>query len=170
MLKRSEKETLVTDLAGTLRQAPAVAVASFRALTMRESAKLRRGIRPAGGQVRVVPKRLFRRVLEELKWPAALAATDESVAVAWAPDPLAPAKGLWAFVSAAKDARLLGGILDGRVLDVGAVSALATLPPLEVLRGQVVGLIAAPARGFVGVLGSVLRAVPAVLQAKAKRV
>lgn len=166
VLKRPEKEKLVTELADLLRAAPAVVVASFKALTMAESAKLRRTLRPAGGKVRVIPKRLFRRVAETLGWPAGFAETGDSIAVAWSADLLLPAKSVHTFVKATKDARFLGGILDGRPLAAAEVEQLALLPPLEQLRAQFVGLVAYPLRGIVGVFGSVLRGLPAVLHAR----
>lgn len=169
MLKRSDKEQLVGELAEALREARAVVVASFQALTMTESAKLRRGLRPTGGRVRVVPKRLFRRVLDALGWPAALAETDDSLAVAWAGDLLAPAKILHEFAKSAERARLLGGVLEGVPLDAAAAERLALLPPIEALRGQFVSVLAGPLRGMLGIFGGVLRGLPAVLQAKVAR-
>ncbi len=166
MLKRAEKEQLARELADTLREAPAVVVASFKALTMTESAKLRRTIRPAGGRVRVVPKRLFRRVASALGWPEQLAETPDSIGIAWGTDLLAPAKSIHGFVLSAKDAAILGGVLEGKVLSGAEVTTLAQLPPLEVLRAQFVGLVAAPVRGMVGVLGGVLRGLPGVLKGK----
>lgn len=168
MLKRADKEQLVAELAEALRGAPAVVVASFQALTMAESAKLRRSLRPVGGRVRVVPKRLFRRVLDSLGWPAALAETDDSLAVAWAEDFLAPAKGLHQFTKSTERARLLGGILEGVPLDATAAERLALLPPLAALRGQLVRVLAGPLRGMLGIFGGVLRGLPAVLKAKAQ--
>lgn len=184
VLKREDKTKMVAELTEVLRSAPAAVVVAFRALTMAESSELRRALRPAGGGVRVVPKRLFRRVLNELKWPASFAETSNSIAIAWTGGPagppawkrggsggkdlLAPAKAVRQYAKAAASAQILGGLLEGRVLSGGDVEQLADLPPLEVLRGQVVGALAGPARGLVGVLSAVLRGLPGVLQAKAR--
>lgn len=178
VLRRAEKETVVTTLADALRAAPAVAVASFRALTMTESAKLRRTLRPAGGNLRVVPKRLFRRVLEQLGWPSSLAETGDSIAVAWTRaaakhersqvDLTLAARSLHGFVKSAGRASLLGGALEGKPIDQRQAEQLALLPPRDVLYGQLVSVVAEPLRGLVGVFGSVLRGLPAVLHAKAQ--
>lgn len=189
VLKRSEKEQLVSDLAATLRGVPAAAIVSFKALTMTESAALRRALRPSGGRVRVVPKRLFRRLMEDLGWPAAFAETSDSLAVAWIEDPaklhlpaealakagrsggtdlFAPAKSLHAYVKASEGARLLGGVLHGEMLDAAAVEQLALLPPMDTLRAQLAGVLAGPLRGFAGVLQGVLRGLPGVLQARSR--
>lgn len=183
MLKRADKERVVSELADILREALAVVVASFRALPVRESAALRRALRPSGGRVRVVPKRLFRRVAEILGWPAALAETSHSIAVAWTEGPakprpfgragsggadlLAPAKHMREFVKGGTDAAFLGGVLEGAILNAAEVERLALLPSPDILRGQFVSALAGPLRGMLGVFTSVLRGVPAVLQAKA---
>lgn len=185
MLKRTDKEQVVTELAGVLREALAVVVASFRALPVRESAALRRALRPSGGRVRVVPKRLFRRVAEILKWPAALAETSHSIAVAWTEGPaqpsssgragrsggadlLAPAKHMREFVKGGTDAAFLGGVLEGVLLNAAEVERLALLPPLENVRAQLVSVLQGPARGLRGVFQGVLRSLPAVLHAKSQ--
>jgi large subunit ribosomal protein L10 len=166
VLKRADKEQLVSDLLTTLRGVPAAVVVSFQALTMTESAALRRALRPSSGRMRVVPKRLFRRMVESLGWPMALADTSDSVAIAWSSDLLAPAKGVRAYVKASEGARNLGGVLNGENLDAAAVEQLALLPPMESLRAQLLGFLAGPMRGLVGTFGSVLRGLPAVLAAK----
>lgn len=168
MLKRADKEQLVTELANALRGAVSAVVVSFRALTMADSASLRRALRQQGGQLQVVRKRLFRRVLEQLQWPMWLAETGDSVAIAWGGDDLtAPAKSLHAYAKGAEGARILGGVLEGSPLDAATIERLALLPSLDTLRAQLVGVLAGPARGLLGVFSGVLRGLPAVLQAKA---
>lgn len=167
-LKRTEKQEIVDDLTAELKQVASVAVVSFRVLTMRDSAALRQSLRGAHGALQVVPKRLFARVVEALGWPGSLAETDDSVAVAWSSDLVAPAKSLHAYTKSTKGARLLGGVLVGEALDGPAVERLALLPPPEVLQQQLVSVLAGPLRGVLGVFASVLRGVPAILQAKAQ--
>jgi len=167
VLKRADKEQLVNDLTQTLREAPAAVVASFRALPMQESMSLRRSLRKSGGRARVVPKRLFHRVAEQLQWPLSVEAAD-SILVAWSTDLLAPARVLHEYMSTHKDeARFLGGVLEGSALDGAAVERLAMLPPVETLRAQFVSVLARPLRGFLGVCHGVLRGLPAVLHAQA---
>ncbi len=185
MLRRAEKEQLVKDLAEKLSAAPAAVVLSFRALTMTNSARLRRALRPTGGRLQVVPKRLFRRVAEQLGWPPSLGEGAGSVAVAWTEGPakpspsgragrsggadiLAPAKSVHAYAKAAEGASILGGVFEGSLLDGASVERLAVLPPAETLRGTVVSVLAAPIRGLVGVLSGVLRGLPVLFEAAAR--
>ncbi|MDP3685840.1 MAG: 50S ribosomal protein L10 [bacterium] len=180
VLKRSDKEQLVNELTQVLRETPAAAVASFRALPMQESMTLRRALRSSGGRARVVPKLLFDRVVKELQWPLSVQAAD-SILVAWTEGParppheaggsggadlLAPAKVLHEYLNAHKgEAAFLGGVLEGVALDGAAVQRLATLPPMDTLRAQFVSVLAGPLRGFLGVCHGVLRGLPAVLDA-----
>ena len=166
-LARSHKEALVTDLITKLRDVPAAVVASFRSLTVADSSALRRTLRSRDGRVRVVPKRLFRRVVEGLGWPTALGETTDSVVVAWSSDLLAPAQAFHGYVSAHEDAKLLGGMLQGKALTGAEVTRLATLPSLELLRAQIVSVFAATLRGPMRIGVEILRGLPAVLQAKA---
>lgn len=169
-LRRTEKQQIVDDLAAELKGAASAAVVSFRALTMKDSAALRQSLRSAQGSLQVVPKRLFARVVAALGWPTSLAETGDSVAVAWSSDLVAPAKSLHAYAKSTAGARLLGGILHGEALDGSAMERLALLPSPEILHGQLVSVLAGPLRGVLGVFTSVLRGVPAVLQAKAAKV
>lgn len=167
VLKRADKERVVTELTQTLREAPAAAVVSFRMLPMEESAALRRTLRGSGGRLRVIPKRLFKRVAEQLQWPIALEVAD-SVLVAWGTELLAPAKALHEYVKVHAEAQFLGGALEGGFLDGTAVGRLALLPPADVLRAQFVSVLAGPLRGFLGVGYGMLRGLPAVLHAHAE--
>lgn len=167
VLKRLDKERLVEELAESLRVMPSAVVASFRGLPMSESTALRRTLRAAGGRLRVVPKRLFQRVMEQLGWAVSVKAAD-SIVVAWSSDLRAPAQALHEYMKTHGEVKFLGGVLEGKSLDGPAVERLALLPPLEALRAQFVSVLAGPVRGLIGVCGSVLRGLPAVLQAKAQ--
>ena len=168
VLKRSDKEGIVSELTERLRNARAAVMLDFTSFPMSASMAVRRTLRQSGGSVQVVPKRLFQRVAAQLGWPGDLAATRNSLAVAWSADLIAPAKCMQEYAKSAENARILGGVLEGQFLDGVAVERLAALPSQGVLRGQFVSVIAGPLRGLAGVLGSVLRGLPAVLQAKAQ--
>ena len=168
LLKRSDKEQMVAELANVLREARAVVVASFRTLPVTESFALRRALRTSGSRLQIVPKRLLRRVAENLGWPAVLAETPDSIAVAWSADFVPPAKNVHAFMRGSNGAAFLGGVLEGSVLSAGEVEKIATLPPLATVRAQLATVLAGPVRGFLGVATSILRGLPAVLYARAQ--
>ncbi|MDZ4229533.1 MAG: 50S ribosomal protein L10, partial [Candidatus Veblenbacteria bacterium] len=80
-------------------------------------------------------------------------------------DEVVPAKTLSTFAKAHDKLRLLGGVFDGTFVNVSRVQALAQLPGKQELMGQLVGTVAAPLRGLVGVLQGNLRGLAQVLRA-----
>lgn len=169
-LSRAEKERRVQDLTHALKESTAATVFSFRTLTVADSTMLRANLRKMGGRLRVIKKRLFRRVAADVGMPAdSLKSMEGSVAIAWAPDEIAPAKVVHAFVREREHVKIEGGLLHGTVLTGEDVQRLATLPTVPELRGQLVSVLAGPVRGLAGVFASVVRGFPAVLQAVADK-
>jgi large subunit ribosomal protein L10 len=91
------------------------------------------------------------------------------LALAIGDDEVAPAQALANFGKTHPALEIVGGLTrEGKVLTADEVKALASLPSKDVLRGQVVGTIAAPLSGFVSVLNGNLRGLVNVLDARAK--
>jgi large subunit ribosomal protein L10 len=80
-------------------------------------------------------------------------------------DPVATAKVMADFAKTNAKFELKGGALDGKILSVADVKALAELPSREVLLARMLGSFSAPATNFVGVLAAVPRAFVQVLAA-----
>jgi hypothetical protein len=79
---------------------------------------------------------------------------------------LAAAKAL---ADMARESRVLairGGVLEGRIVSAEEVESLATLPPLEILRGQVLGAIVAPLTSFAGLVSAPLQSLYGLLDAR----
>ena len=74
-----------------------------------------------------------------------------AVAVSYG-DPVAMAKALVDFANDHEELELKGGVLDGKVVELGEIATLATLPSLDALRGKIVGLLQAPAQMVARVL------------------
>jgi large subunit ribosomal protein L10 len=84
-------------------------------------------------------------------------------------DPAGLAKMVFEWAKAEKVLTVRGGMLDGRALDAQGVKALAALPPVNVLRAQALGAMAAPLSGLVGALSGVARGLVTVLDAIAEK-
>jgi large subunit ribosomal protein L10 len=82
-------------------------------------------------------------------------------------DPPPVAKALVEFAKVNDALQIKGGVLDGAILDEQAIKNLADLPPLEVLRAQLLGVISAPATQLAGVVASGVRQVVNVVKAYA---
>ena len=89
--------------------------------------------------------RLAKRALEGTKFDALAPLFTGPTAIAFSRDPVAAAKVAVEFANRNDKLTIVGGGLDGQLLDAAGVKALATLPSLDELRGKLVGLLQAPA-------------------------
>lgn len=84
-------------------------------------------------------------------------------------DAVAPAKILVNFIKDVKKTEIKCGVMEGKVLDVKGVEALAELPPKEVLIAKMMGSLNAPITNFVGVLSATLRSLVYAIEAVRKQ-
>jgi large subunit ribosomal protein L10 len=171
MLK-SDKERLVAELTERLKNTDTLIVADYRGLSVTEIDKLRTQLLEHGARFQIVKNTLTRRAAEEAGTEALLALLEGPTAIAFLEadgDPVAVAKAL---NDAARTTRVLtvrGGILEGATIGDEDVRNLATLPPAEVLRAQLVGAIAGPLTTVVGLFTAPLRDLINVIDARIKQ-
>jgi large subunit ribosomal protein L10 len=171
-MQRSEKEKVVANLVERLQATETLIVADYRGLSVTDINKLRGELLEHGAKFTVVKNTLTRRAAEEAGAEALLALLDGPTAIAFLEsdgDPVAVAKALSA---AARETRVLeirGGILDGQPIGEAEVKNLATLPPADVLRAQLVGAVSGPLMTVVGLFTAPLRDLVNVLDARIKQ-
>ena len=168
-MKKEEKERVVAELTERLRTSDTLIVADYRGLTMTQIDDLRGKLLEHGARFSVVKNTLTRRAAEAAGADALLALLEGPTAIAFLEsggDPVAVAKAL---SDAARDTRVLavrGGLLDGRPMEPTEVESLAKLPPMEVLRGQVLGAVTAPLMTIVGLFTAPLQDLYGLLDAR----
>ena len=168
-MKKEDKEQVVTALTERLKAAETVLVADYRGLTMPQIDSLRSRLLESGARFSVVKNTLTRRAAEAAGADALLALLEGPSAIAFIEsdgDMLAAAKAL---ADSAKESRVLeirGGVLQGRTMSAAEVEALATLPPLEILRGQVLGAIIAPLSAIAGLVNAPLQNLYGLIDAR----
>jgi large subunit ribosomal protein L10 len=168
-MKRSDKERVVGELAERLKSSPTLIVADYRGLTMPQIDALRSQLLEHGARFAVVKNTLTRRAAEQAGMDALLALLEGPTAIAFLEsegDPAAVAKALATVARETQVLVLRGGIMEGRAISEADVQSLAKLPPTDVLRGQLVGAIAAPMATVVGLFNAPLRDLVGVLQAR----
>jgi large subunit ribosomal protein L10 len=146
MLK-TDKERIVSELARELGAADTLLVADYRGLTNKQLEALRDRLLEHGARFRIVKNTLTRRAAEQAGADALLVMLEGPTAIAFIEsggDPAAVAKALAQTAKETNVLALRGGLLEGVALSSEQVSELATLPPVDVLRGQLVGAIVAP--------------------------
>ena len=171
-MQRSEKERVVEQLAERLRSTETLMVADYRGLTMPEIDELRSRLLEAGARFTVVKNTLTKLAAEQAGTTDVLELIDGPTAIAFLEadgDPVAVAKVLNE-TSRAHDVLVIrGGVVEGTVVGDAEIKRLATLPPADVLRAQLVGAVAAPLTTVVGLFTAPLRDLVGILDARIRQ-
>ncbi len=163
-LTRGKKTEKVKLLASELEHSTSAIVGTFTGLTAAKDNGLRKAIRGAGGSYHVVKNKLAARAGQGTKIEAALQGLKGVSSVAYTSgDPVALAKALAAWVKDNSEFTFKLGIVDGKVLNVEEIKALATLPGKEELFSKLLFLIQSPAQRLVTVMNAVGRDLAVVI-------
>ncbi len=168
-MHKTEKERVVGELAERLRETESLLVADYRGLTNAQLAEVRTRLREHGATFTVVKNSLTRRAAEAAGAEQLLALLEGPTAIAFVQsdgDPIAVAKALADTAKETKILALRGGVLEGKQLDPADVEQLAKLPPVDVLKGQVLGVILAPLTQLLGLLQAPLRDIVGLVDAR----
>jgi large subunit ribosomal protein L10 len=169
---RSEKERVVAELAERLRSAQTLMVADYRGLTMTEINDLRTRLLEAGARFTVVKNTLTKLAADAAGTKDVLQLIEGPTAIAFLEadgDPVAVAKVLNETARARDVLVIRGGILDGALVGDADIKRLATVPPAEVLRAQLVGAVAGPLTTDVGLFTAPLRDLVGILDARIRQ-
>ncbi|HOJ76609.1 MAG TPA: 50S ribosomal protein L10 [Bacillota bacterium] len=157
-MARPEKEALVKEIQEKFEKSKSVILVDYRGLNVAEVTELRKKMREAGTEYKVLKNTMTSRAAKAanieglddlLVGPIALAFSYD--------DHTSAAKVLSAFAKDNKKMQLIGGVLDGKIIDAAGVKALSELPSREVLLGKIAGMLQAPMRGMATVLSGPLR-------------
>ena len=168
-MHKADKEAVVADLVEQLRSAESLIVADYRGLTNANLETLRGRLREHGARFSVVKNTLARRAAETAGAEPLLALLDGPSAIVFIKsggDAVAVAKALSDSARETKILTLRGGVLEGVPISGADVESLAKLPPMDVLRSQVVGVIIAPLTQLVGLLSAPLRDLVGLIDAR----
>ncbi len=151
-MDRTQKKEWVGALHGRLEDAGLVVVTHYSGLTVAEITVLRSKMRAAGANFKVTKNRLTKLALQGTAYETLTDLFTGPTAIAFSKDPVAAAKAAAEFAKGNEKLKILGGSLAGVRLDVNGVKALAALPSLDALRGQLVGMISTPATRIAAVI------------------
>ncbi len=145
-MNRTEKEQVIGELHEKMARAKAAIVAEPKGLTVATVTDLRKKLRDAKIDYRVVKNTLAARaakgtpvepLAEKFVGPTAIVLSYDDV--------VAPAKLLVDFMKDRENFAIRTAVVEGKVIDVKGVQALAKMPGLQELRGQIAAMIAQPA-------------------------
>jgi large subunit ribosomal protein L10 len=169
MKDKNEKKKDLEDLKKTIEENKNIFVTSYEKLTVSQDFQLRKTIREAGGQYRVVKNNLAAKAAEgtgakdllgDLKGMTSLAYTSK--------DPVALAKALTKYSKDNAAFTFKAGMVEGRVIDIKAIGELASMPPKEEIYAKLLYLINATATRLASSLNGVGRNLAVVLDQAAK--
>ena len=164
MKNRDDKKKDFEELRKALEAANNVFVTGFEKMTVDQDYNLRKTIRGAGGNYKVVKNNIAdiaseglasNEVLKNLKGMTSLAYTSA--------DPVALAKALTAYAKTNPAFTFKAGIVEGRAIDIKAINDLAAMPPKEEIFAKLLYLINAPAQRLVTAMNAVGRNLAVVI-------
>ncbi len=164
-MSRKLKELMVKEMAdrfGGLSESGCVVV-GLNGLSGRQAARVRASLSENGARMMVVRNRLFKIAMDEAGVSSLAQLLDGPSAIVTGADVVQAAKAAEVALQGSDALSVLGGYADGRVLDATGVKKLASLPVREVLLGQVLSCMCAPAQGFLGCLQGAARQLASVL-------
>lgn len=168
-MDRAQKQEAIEVLKGVFAGAAAVVVTHNLGLTVAQLTDLRGRLRKEGASLQVVKNTLARKALAGSAGDGGDALFAGPVAIAFAPDPSSAARITLQFAKENDRLVILGAMVGDVVVDAKGVSSLATLPSLDEIRGQLLGLLNAPATRIAGVVQAPAAQLARVLNAYATK-
>ena len=166
----AEKAGTIEELRKRLGGATAAVLTEYRGLTVQQMSDLRKQLRAASAEYRVLKNRLARVAIEGSTLAALRPHLRGPIGVVIVrKDPAAAAKALQGFAKANPALQLRVGVVDGQLLDPQGLKAVADLPSREALRSQLVGAIQGPLAQLVGLLQAPQRELAFILAERGKQ-
>ena len=155
---KARKQEQVEKLSGDLKSVSSLIVATYSKLTVQKDYELRKALRATGASYQVVKNTLAERAAKGTKVEEALKDLAGVTSIAYTEgDPVALAKALSKYAKDNPEFTFKTGIVEGRVVTIKEIEALASMPSKEELYSKLLFLINAPAQRLVTVMSAVGR-------------
>jgi len=165
-LSKQKKNEIVEQYKGWLKNSQSVVLVEYTGATMKDMENIRAQVRDSEGEFHVVKNTLIKLAFEASGFPIPEGLLENSSAALFAfTDPAATAKALSVAAKDLDAIKVKGGYMGAEFLDALQVKALADLPPLPVVRGQLLGVLQAPTGKLVRTVTEPARSLAAVFGA-----
>ena len=154
-LNKSEKQTVVADVAAQAARSQTLALAEYRGLTVAHLDVLRKQAREKGVYLHVLKNTLARRAVAGTPFEVASVNMVGPLIYGFSQDAVAAAKVIADFAKGNDKLVIKAGVYAGRALDADGVKALAAIPTKEVLLAQLLGLMQSPISRFARVVAAI---------------
>jgi len=162
MAKTKEQKGEILEKLKSAFKATSAVFVHFTGLSVSDEAQMRAKLKEEGATYFVAKKTLIKKALGESGVSGEIPALDGEIAIAYSiggedADPTVPARGVQAFKTlfGSEKLSIVGGTYEGALKDSVAMNEIATIPPLQVLRGMFVNVINSPIQGLAIVLKAV---------------
>lgn len=152
---KAKKGEILTKLEGIKKDAESIVFLNYKGLTVADTTAMRRKLREEGVGYFVAKKTLMKRVFGE-GFTGDMPALDGEIAVAYSTDAILPAQQIKSFGEKFKDnVAIVGGVFQGVYKSKAEMTEIASIPPLQTLRGMFAQLLNSPRQRFAVVLSKV---------------
>lgn len=169
-ITKARKQSIVGGYRDLVGRSHGIVLVSYIGSSVKDMERLRRKVRETGGEFHVIKNRLVKLALQEaglgigpeaLRGPTAVGFVEE--------DPIALAKIMAEFSRESEFVRLKAGILEGVVYDGSQMLRIADMPPMPVVRAQLLGMLGAPGSRVAGTLAGSVRQLVNVVKAYSEK-
>ncbi len=155
----NKKKELVAGLEKSIKSSNSVVFVKFDKLSVENANVLRRKLQSQEVGYVVSKKTLLKRALDSQKFEGDLPEIPGQIAIAYGDDLIAPSREIFDFAKTHKESiKIVGGVFEGKYMNAEEMMSIATIPPLQTLRGMFVNIINSPIQRFAVVLDQIAQA------------
>jgi large subunit ribosomal protein L10 len=149
-LTKDKKVSVVSEFSDIAQDADTMVFVQFDKLTVKDANTLRRKLLASDVGYKVGKKTLIKRALADKGYTGEIPELTGEVAVAYGKDALAPAREIYEFQKSSNGlVKIIGGVFEGSYKNQDEMMTIATIPPLQTLRGMFVNIINSPIQRMV---------------------
>ena len=165
-ISKERKNEVLATYTDWMKRSQAVILVEYTGAKMKDLDGIRAKIRDAGGEFHILKNTLARRAFADsgMELPEDYLVKSTAVSFAFT-DPASTAKALNEATKGKEYIKVKGGFMSGKALNAGQIKSLADMPPLPVVRAQLLGVIQAPAGKLVRTIAEPARGLAAVIKA-----
>ena len=151
-MNREQKSNYVSSLKESLNNNEAMMIYHYQGLNVNQLDDLRNQMREAGALLKVTKNRITKIALKDTQHEEAISLFSGQTGVALSKDPITLAKTLVNFQKKNDMLKIVGGVMDSKVLAPEDVAKIATLPTLDEARAKIVAILQTPAQQLISIL------------------
>lgn len=156
-ITKSKKADILARLNDVKSSSEAIVFVNFKGVSVADTTAMRKALREVGVSYFVAKKTLIARAFDGA-FTGEVPTLDGEIAVAYSTDAILPAQNIKEFATKFKDKiAIAGGVFQGSYKDKAEMTAIASIPSLDVLRGMFAQLINSPRQRFAVVLSEVAK-------------